>query len=120
MGRPLGSYDGVSKPERIAINARAKQIAEETILKMADQGILTNEDDPRAVKALQAAVEVMNTPANQQTKLAAARLILDYTKSKPASKSEVTVNKAEEWLAAVNREESDAEGPAEDTEEATS
>lgn len=118
-GRPLGSYDGVRKKERIAINERATQIAQETILKMADQGILTPQDDPRAVKALQAAVEVMATPANQQAKLAAARLILDFTKSKPAAKSEVTVNKAEEWLAAITKEESNAEGPAGDSEEAS-
>jgi len=119
-GRPLGSYDGVRKAERERINAAAKEYAKETIKIMQDKGILSGEDDPRAVEALDAALTTMRTPANQQTKLAAAKLILEYTKAKPASKSEVTVNKAEEWLAAITSEEkndkADEEGPEGDAE----
>ena len=87
---------------------------------MAAKGIITPEDDPRADEALKAALETMRTPANQQTKLAAAKLILEYTKAKPASKSEVTVNKAEEWLAAITSEEKhdDEEGTNGDAEAA--
>lgn len=114
MGRPLGSYDGVRKEERERINEEARDYARKTILLMADKGILQDGDDPRAVEALQAALETMRVPSNQGTKLAAAKLILEYTKAKPAAKSEVTVNKAEEWLAAIAQEEkndSDEEGP---------
>ena len=52
-GRPLGSYDGVRKAERIRINAEAKQYAEETIKIMAAKGIITPEDDPRADELVQ-------------------------------------------------------------------
>lgn len=114
-GRPLGSYDGIRKDERERINAEAKMFAQETMKKMADKGIVTTEDDPRAVEALSAAVETMRKPANQQTKLAAAKLILEYTKAKPAAKSEVTLNKAEEWLAAITSEEKNDKADAEGT-----
>lgn len=116
-GRPVGSYDGVTKEDRVRINAAAKQTAKETIQKMTDNGTLGPTDDPRAVAALEAAIEVLNTPSNQGTKLQAAKLILEYTKAKPASKSEVTVNKAEEWLATITSEEkndADKEGDAGD------
>jgi len=51
-----------------------------------------------AEEALEGALTVLRTPNSQQTKLAAAKLILEFTKSKPVAKSEVSVNKAEEWL----------------------
>ena len=115
-GRPLGSYDGVRKAERDKINAEAKQYAKGMIETMKTKGILTEEDDPRAVEALEGAVAVMRTPSNQQIKLAAAKLVLEYTKAKPAAKSEVMVNKAEEWLAAITQEDQNAEADAEGTE----
>lgn len=115
--KPIGSYTGITKEDREWYNRRAKEKAQETIRIMAEKGILTPNDDPRAVKALEAAVEMLESPAPQREKLAAARLILDFTKAKPASSSIVTVNKAEEWLAAITKEEGDAEGPAGNSEE---
>jgi len=119
-GRPVGSYDGVRKEERIKINEAAAQYAKDMIKKMADKGIITELDDPRAEEALENALAVMRTPANQGVKLQAAKLILEYTKAKPAAKSEITVNKAEEWLAAVASEEKhdNEEGDAGDAEAA--
>ena len=40
-------------------------------------------------------------PGETRERLAAARLVLDFTKSRPASKSEVTIGKAEEFLASL-------------------
>ena len=43
-------------------------------------------------------MEVMQVPGETRERLAAARLVLDFT-NRPASKSEVTIGKAEEFLA---------------------
>ena len=55
-----------------------------------------------AEEALEGAITVLRQPSSQQTKLAAAKLTLEFTKTKPVAKSEVSVNKAEEWLASLN------------------
>ena len=57
-----------------------------------------NIDDEYAVEALKTAVEIMREPAQNRDKLTAARMVLDFTKTKPVSKSEVTVGKAEAFL----------------------
>lgn len=54
-----------------------------------------------AEEALTGALTVLRAPSTQQTKLQAAKLILEFTRSKPVAKSEVSVNKAEEWLASL-------------------
>lgn len=54
-----------------------------------------------ANEALEGALTVLREPSTQATKLSAAKLILEFTKSKPVAKSEVSVNKAEEWLASL-------------------
>lgn len=61
--------------------------------------------DPMAREALEGAVSVLREPNSQTTKLAAARLILEFTKSKPVAKSEVSVNAAEAWLASLGKED---------------
>jgi pyruvate/2-oxoacid:ferredoxin oxidoreductase alpha subunit len=68
-------------------------------------------EDERAEKALLATLEVLESPMNQTTKLAAARQVLEWTRAKPASKQEVTVNAAEAWLASIAEE---ANGKADD------
>jgi hypothetical protein len=62
--------------------------------------------DPIAYEALEGAVQVLREPNSQQTKLAAARLLLEFTKSKPVAKSEVSVNAAEIWLASLGQDDS--------------
>lgn len=54
-----------------------------------------------ADEALEGALTVLREPGTQSMKLSAAKLILEFTKSKPVAKSEVSVNKAEEWLATL-------------------
>jgi hypothetical protein len=65
-------------------------------------------DDDYAKEALTTAVEVMRVPGETRERLAAARLVLDFTRSKPAAKSEVTIGKAEEFLSSLLDEEDDS------------
>ncbi len=61
-----------------------------------------NIEDQHALDALTYAVGILKTvKESTKDKLAAARLVLDYTKSKPASNANLTLNTAEEFLAAL-------------------
>lgn len=114
-GRPLGVWDGYTKEQCARIHEEAKAQAAKTIQAMKDKGMIAEGDDPRAVEALEAAITVLREPQSQGTKLQAAKLILEYTKSKPASETKVTVNKAEEWLAAIAEDDgSDEDGVSAD------
>jgi len=65
-----------------------------------------NIEDEYQKEALKTAVEVMRVDGQTRERLAAARLVLDFTKSKPVSKSNVSISKAEDFLASlVNDEE---------------
>ena len=56
-------------------------------------------DHGRAEEALATLVKVMRTPEeNGKTKVAAAKTLLDFTKTKPVVKTEVTVKSAEAFL----------------------
>lgn len=55
-------------------------------------------EDPRAEEALEFAIGVVRVQAPLKDKLAAARMVLDFTKTKPAAKSDVTVHNAEQFL----------------------
>lgn len=58
-----------------------------------------------AREAIEAAVESMRMEAiNVKDKLAAARLVLEFTMAKPAAQSEVTVKTAESFLADIAKE----------------
>ena len=55
-------------------------------------------DDEYAIEALKTSVEIMREPGQTRDRLTAARMVLDFTKTKPISKSEVTIGKAEAFL----------------------
>lgn len=97
-GRPKGVPDGYRKHEIEPIRAKAKKEAEEVVRIMSEK---YNIEDKYAQEALQTAVEIMRVPAETRERLAAARLVLDYTKQKPVAKSEVSIGKAEEFLASL-------------------
>ena len=101
-GRPKGVPDGYRKAEIEPLRVKAKERAEKAVQIMADQ---YNIEDDYAKEALRTAVEVMQVPGETRERLAAARLVLDFTKSRPASKQEVTIGKAEEFLASLLDEE---------------
>jgi hypothetical protein len=95
-----GVPDGMRKVEADKLCAVAHESAKDTMSELKKSGAI-GDLDPRAEEALQSAIEVMRKPGSKSVQLTAARLVLDFTKSKPASKSEISVNKAEEWLAQV-------------------
>ena len=74
----------------------ARLDAKRIMQRMKDAGQVP--DDPRAAEALQTTIETLRTAESPKDKIAAARLILDFTKAKPAQKSEVTVRTAEDIL----------------------
>lgn len=103
-GRPRGVPDGYRKEQIEPIRAEAKKEAERLVNIMADK---FNIEDEYSKQALQTAVEVMNVVGETRERLAAARLVLDFTKQKPASKNEVALTKAEDFLASLVTEDKD-------------
>ena len=97
-GRPRGVPDGYRREQIEPLRATAKKEAKQVVTIMAEKyGI----EDDYAKEALTTAVEVMRVPGETRERLAAARLVLDFTKTKPVAKSEVTIGKAEEFLASL-------------------
>ena len=97
-GRPRGVPDGYRREQIEPIRAKAKKEAKKVVTIMAEKyGI----EDEYAKEALTTAVEVMRVPGETRERLAAARLVLDFTKTKPVAKSEVTIGKAEEFLSSL-------------------
>jgi hypothetical protein len=94
-GRPVGVPDGYRKHMIDPIREREKQTAKEIVSVMTEQfGI----EDKYATEALEAAVEILRVPGETRERLAAARLVLDFTKQKPASKNELSIGRAEQFL----------------------
>jgi hypothetical protein len=94
-GRPRGTPDGYTAEMIKPIRKQAKADAERIVAIMAKEHDI---DDEYAVEALKTAVEIMREPAQNRDRLTAARMVLDFTKTKPAAKSEVTIGKAEAFL----------------------
>jgi hypothetical protein len=105
-GRPRGVPDGYRKHEIEPIREKIQKEAEKVVKIMSEKyGV----EDDYAKEALKTAVEVMRVPGETRERLAAARLVLDFTKQKPVAKSEVAVAKAEDFLASLLTE--DDNGP---------
>mgnify|MGYP003669832479 FL=1 len=101
-GRPKGVPDGYRKETIEPLRAKAKKEAQEVTKIMSEK---YNIEDEYQKEALSTAVEVMRLVGETRERLAAARLVLDFTKSKPASKSDVSIRKAEDFLASLLIEE---------------
>lgn len=110
-GRPVAVPDGFTKEIIEPIRAKAKEEAKKVVAIMTDEN-----ENSHAKEALEAAVEILRTPGQTRDRLTAARLVLDFTKSKPVSKSEVTVGKAEAFLSSL-LDEGDASDETSDEEE---
>jgi hypothetical protein len=102
-GKPAGVPRRMTIAQAEAHAAEQKIIIDRIIKKMAANEQLP--DDPRAVEALTEAMTVMRAPNTAKDKIAAARLILDFTKSKPTAKVEHTVKTAEDLLDEMADEE---------------
>jgi hypothetical protein len=93
------------KAEAEALRTAAAHEAKKIVAQMTAE---TNTDDPRAIEALEYAVTVIRakdadgkTVEGTRERLSAAKLVLDFTKSKPATTVNATVTKAEDFLAAL-------------------
>lgn len=99
-GRRPGSKDGYTAIELEKQRAKAKAEAKVIVEYMEKKFDLPK--DEYAKEALTTAVELMRIDAiNAKDKLAAARTVLEWTMAKPAAQSEVTVKKAEDFLADI-------------------
>jgi hypothetical protein len=94
-GRPQGTPDGYTLEAITPIREQAKRDAERIVAIMSKENEI---DDVYAIEALKAAVEIMREPGQNRDRLTAAIMVLDFTKTKPAAKSEVTIGKAEAFL----------------------
>ena len=106
-GRPSGVPDGHTKESIEIQRNQAKKDAKKVLQIMKDNG--EDFEDIRAEEALEAAVEIMRTEGGARDRLSAARLVLDFTKQKPVTKSDVTVGKAEDFLENLLAEEEQSE-----------
>lgn len=95
-----GVPDGMRKADAEKLWDVAREKAKETMSELEKSGVLVDVD-AAGQEALEAALGVMRSPMKQETCLAAARLVLDFCKAKPAQKTDLTITKAEEWLAGV-------------------
>jgi hypothetical protein len=102
-GKPFGVPRRMSVAQHEAYQAAQKPIIARIIKKMAANQQLP--DDPMAVEALEKAMTVLRDNISPKDKIAAARLILDFTKAKPAQKLEHTVRSAEDILDEMATEE---------------
>ena len=104
-GRPKGVPDGFRRDQIEPIRADAKKEAKQLVSIMKEK---FNIEDQYSVEALETAVEVMRVPGETRERLAAARLVLDFTKQKPIAKSEVSIGKAEEFLSSLLEDDEQA------------
>ena len=98
-GRPRGVPDGYNKETIKPARAQAKLDSQKVVELMSDK--LETEYEK---EALGTAVEIMRTDGGNRERLQAARLILDFTRSKPATKSDVSISRAEDFLTSLLEE----------------
>lgn len=103
-GRPRGSPDGYTGAEVRKMRAIAKDEAKRMVRIMEKKGFEIPESE-FAREAIEAAVETMRMESvSPKDKLTAARLVLDFTKAKPAAQTELTVKRAEDFLADIAKD----------------
>lgn len=103
-GRPPGSPDGFTQKEMRKKRAIAKDEAKRLVRAMEKKGFEIPKNE-FAREAIEAAVETLRMDTvNVKDKLTAARLVLDFTMSKPAAQAELTVKRAEDFLADIAKD----------------
>jgi len=104
-GRPKGCPDGYSHKNFLKLKATVDVENKLILAVMVKDNNMNETDDAHAIEALNTAVGIMRLPGDARNKLGAAKLVLEFTKAKPSSKSEVTINTAEDFLAQVLKRE---------------
>lgn len=94
--------------EVLILRQRAAVEAKGIVKTMKDKGFVASDIDPRAEEALEFAVSVIRAKDDDgklahavKDHLAAVNIVLQYTKAKPASTSNVNVSAAENFLEAL-------------------
>lgn len=110
-GRPEFVADGYTAKEIAVLRAQAEQDAERIMSIMEEENLfdlveqpsdeLLADDKAMSREAMKMAIVLMRMPGNVKDKLSAARTVLEYTRSKPAQTSNVTVATAEDFLAGL-------------------
>lgn len=100
VGRRKGHPDGIRLKDWLIIKEKASKKAERAVEIMAEKKIWEADNDVSS-KAMKAAIEILEAPGEHRNKLAAAKVILDFTQTKPVVKSETTLKTAEEFLSAL-------------------
>jgi hypothetical protein len=111
-----GVPDGMRRWQVEPLWARARELADRFIAIMKEQGELPDEkvvltdgedtleitvpgsDTGKAEAALKEAFVLAVGPSDQKIKIQAINTVLNFTKSKPESRSKLTLNKAEDFL----------------------
>jgi hypothetical protein len=107
-----GVPNGMTKATVEPLWARARQLADRFIKIMKDNGELPDVDEDwdvtvpdtdagKAEAALKEAFVLAVGPSDQKIKIQAINTVLNFTKSKPESRSKLTLNKAEDFLDAL-------------------
>jgi hypothetical protein len=108
LGRPAGAFDGANRTQRNKIKAKAKAEAKVIVTLMEKKGFEVPKHE-FAREAIETAVEIMRiNEMNPKDKLAAARTVLEWTMAKPVAQSEVSIKRAEDFLALVADKEAQA------------
>ncbi len=98
-GRKLGATEGFTKSERNKMKAKAKAEAKEIVKYMSETKGFEIPKQEYAKESIEMAVTIMRrTDIHPKDQLAAAKTILEWTLSKPASESTVNVKTAESFL----------------------
>lgn len=99
-----GVPDGMRKAQARKLQARARKKADYLMEKLQEEGVLHFEetsDEQMAKSALHEAFVQAMSPGDRDAKLRAIRTVLEYTKAKPATKTDLRLNNAEAWLQEV-------------------
>jgi hypothetical protein len=93
-GVPQGYTAEIIEPIRKSAKRKAKRM----VKKVAEENGI---DDEYAKQALETVAEIMNTPGSDAERLKAAKVMLEFKHAKPVAKSEISVHKAEDFLASL-------------------
>ena len=105
-----GIPHGMTRATVAPLWAKARLQADRFIQMLTDTGqlpevIVPDSDEEKGKLALHEACVLALGPGEKQAKLAALRTVLEYTRSKPESKSKMTINTSEDFLAAIAAED---------------
>src|SRR5690606_27614361 len=92
----IGAPKGWTKKQHLLFIDEAKRETNRIFKLMEKQG--NTPENEMAKKSLQAAFEMIAEPVTPRDRLAAIRTVLEFTKTKPATKTDMTVRTAEDFL----------------------